>query len=131
MSLERFGQRSERSALIRSDGRHIRDYFHVEDGAGAYTTLVEALAKRPELAGEAFNFSNDLQVFVLNLVRRILEGTNPTLEPDVRNQVSNEIRHQSLSAAKGRGVLGWQPLYALDEGINRANRGTVSFWQHE
>ena len=32
--------------VIRSDGRFVRDYFYVEDGAIAYTTLVEALAAR-------------------------------------------------------------------------------------
>jgi len=110
----------EERPVIRSDGNYVRDYFYVEDGAAAYMTLAEALVKRPELAGEAFNFSNELQVSVLNLVQRILERTNPTLEPDVRNEASNEIRHQYLSAAKARKVLGWQPLYTLDDGINRA-----------
>jgi CDP-glucose 4,6-dehydratase len=44
--------------VLRSDGSYIRDYFFVEDGAEAYMALAEALAKKPELAGEAFNFSN-------------------------------------------------------------------------
>ncbi len=41
------------------------------------------------------------------------------LEPDIRNEASNEIRHQYLSAAKARRVLGWQPLFTLDEGLGR------------
>src|SRR6202051_1157479 len=48
--------------IVRSDGRYVRDYFYVEDGANAYITLAEALAARPDLKGEAFNFSNELQV---------------------------------------------------------------------
>ena len=39
--------------------------------------------------------------------------------PDVRNQASHEIRHQWLSAAKARRVLGWSPLFTLDEGLRR------------
>ena len=48
--------------VIRSDGEYIRDYFYVEDGAAAYMLLAEQLAARPELKGQAFNFSNEIQV---------------------------------------------------------------------
>jgi CDP-glucose 4,6-dehydratase len=105
--------------VIRSDGRYVRDYFYVEDGAAAYMTLAEALAKRPELRGEAFNFSNELQVPVLDLVQQILDQMGSTLKPDVRNEVNNEIRHQYLSAGKAREVLGWQPLYTLNDGLSK------------
>jgi CDP-glucose 4,6-dehydratase len=103
--------------VIRSDGKFIRDYFYVEDGAHAYTTLAEALAARPELAGQAYNFSNELQVTVLDLVRRILKHMNSELEPDIRNEASNEIIHQYLSAAKARRELRWSPLFDLDGGL--------------
>ena len=110
--------RAERP-IIRSDGNYLRDYFYVEDGAAAYMTLAEALAKRPELRGEAFNFSNELQISVLDLVQQILSEMSSTLEPDVRNQANNEIRHQYLSAGKARKVLEWQPLYALGDGLSK------------
>ena len=50
--------------VIRSDGKYVRDYFYVEDGAAAYMLLAEQLAAKPELKGEAFNFSNEIQVTV-------------------------------------------------------------------
>jgi CDP-glucose 4,6-dehydratase len=105
--------------VIRSDGRFVRDYFYVEDGANAYMVLAEALAARPELAGEAFNFSNELQITVLELVRHILRQMGSDLEPEVRNEASNEIVHQYLSAAKARRELGWEPMFGLDDGIRR------------
>lgn len=105
--------------VIRSDGKYIRDYFYVEDGAAVYMLLAEALAKNPDLGGHAFNFSNEVQVTVLELVNRILAIMNSDLEPDVRNEASHEIRHQYLSAAKAREHLNWRPLFALDEGLER------------
>ena len=36
------------------------------------------------------------------------------LTPDVRNEASNEIRHQWLSAAKARELLHWKPLFTLE-----------------
>ena len=105
--------------VIRSDGKFIRDYFYVEDGAEAYMLLAEALAQKPELAGEAFNFSNEIQVNVLDLVDRLRKVMGTNLEPVVLNQASNEIRHQYLNAEKARSVLGWKPLFDLDEGLRR------------
>ena len=58
--------------MIRSDGTYVRDYFYVEDGAVANMALAEHLAMNADLRGEAFNFSNELQVTVLQLVERIL-----------------------------------------------------------
>lgn len=103
--------------VIRSNGKFVRDYFYVEDGANAYMTLAKALAARPELAGQAFNFSNELQVTVLDLVHRILRSMGSNFEPEVRNEASNEIIHQYLSAAKARNELGWSPLFDLDHGL--------------
>jgi CDP-glucose 4,6-dehydratase len=105
--------------VIRSDGNSIRDYFYVEDGAAAYMTLAEMLANRPELRGEAFNFSYELQISVLDLVCRILSQMGSNLKPDIRNQANNEIRHQYLSAKKSRDILSWQPNYTLDFGLSK------------
>ena len=112
--------------VIRSDGQYIRDYFYVKDGAAAYMLLAEALAARPELRGEAFNFSNELQVTVRELVDRILALMDSDLEPDVRNEASHEIRRQYLSAEKARTMLKWSPEYDLDAGLNE----TIN-WYHQ
>jgi len=113
--------------VIRSDGKFVRDYFYVEDGANAYMVLAEALASRPELKGEAFNFSNEIQLTVLDLVRTLLRRMGSDLEPDVRNEASNEIVHQYLSAAKARRELGWQPLFDLDGGLTQTVRWYKDF----
>ena len=105
--------------IVRSDGTLVRDYFYVEDGVGANLCLAEALRARPELAGEAFNFSNELQVTVLDLVGQILARMDSSLAPDVRNEATHEIQHQYLSAAKARRMLGWSPAFALDSGLDR------------
>jgi CDP-glucose 4,6-dehydratase len=111
--------------VIRSDGQFVRDYFYVEDGAAAYMHLAEQLAHDRALTGEAFNFSNEIQVTVLDLVQRILRLMNSDLRPEVRNEASNEIRHQYLSAGKARRRLGWAPLFDLDTGL----RKTISWYK--
>lgn len=105
--------------VIRSDGQFVRDYFYAEDGATVNMVLAEALAHTPDLRGEAFNFSNEIQVTVSELVGRLLALMNSDLKPDVRNEATNEIQHQYLSAEKARRMLNWQPLFTLDEGLRR------------
>ncbi|HEX6046291.1 MAG TPA: GDP-mannose 4,6-dehydratase [Pyrinomonadaceae bacterium] len=103
--------------VIRSDGNYVRDYFYAEDAAAANMLLAEKLATDPTLKGHAFNFSIETQATVLELVARINKLMDSDLEPDVRNEATNEIRHQYLSATKARDLLGWRPLFSLDEGL--------------
>jgi CDP-glucose 4,6-dehydratase len=105
--------------VIRSDGEYVRDYFYVEDGAAAYMLLAEQITGNCELHGSSFNFSNELQFTVSNLVKEILQRMQCSLEPDIRNEASNEIRNQWLSAERARRVLGWNPLFTLEEGLDR------------
>jgi CDP-glucose 4,6-dehydratase len=105
--------------VIRSDGSLIRDYFFVDDGAAAYMLLAEKLAADHELCGQAFNFSNELQVTVLELVNTLTGVFGSNLEPEIRNEAANEIQYQYLSAAKARGMLNWRPLFTLEQGLAR------------
>jgi CDP-glucose 4,6-dehydratase len=104
--------------IIRSDGEYVRDYFYVEDGAAAYMLLAEQLALRPGLKGEAFNFSNEIQVSVKEIVDKILKLMKSNLKPEILNETSNEIRHQYLSAEKARQMLNWKPLFNLDDALS-------------
>jgi CDP-glucose 4,6-dehydratase len=85
----------------------------------ANITLAEKLADNSELRGEAFNFSNEQQLTVIELVQQILALMKSNLEPEIRNEATNEIRHQYLSAEKARRLLGWRPLFTLEEGLKQ------------
>ena len=62
---------------------------------------------------------------VLDLTRLILKLMESDLEPEIRNEATNEIRCQYLSAAKAREKLGWRPLFQLEEGL----RKTIDWYQ--
>ena len=115
--------------LIRSDGSFVRDYFYVEDGAAAYMFLAEQLARRPELAGSAFNLSTEIQLSVLDIVRQVLREMHSTLEPEILGEASHEIPHQYLSARKARELLNWQPLFTLEEGLRRTIEWYTNYLQ--
>jgi CDP-glucose 4,6-dehydratase len=103
--------------VIRSDGSPVRDYFYIEDGAAAYIALAEAVAANPDLTGHAFNFSNESEVTVLDVTRLILRLMHSSMEPEIRNEATNEIGYQCLNAAKAREMLGWRPMFNLEQAM--------------
>ncbi|MEC1543828.1 GDP-mannose 4,6-dehydratase [Bacillus halotolerans] len=113
---------------IRSDGTFVRDYFYIEDAVQAYLLLAEKMEEH-NLAGEAFNFSNEIQLTVLELVEKILKKMNSNLKPKVLNQGSNEIKHQYLSAEKARKLLNWTPAYTIDEGLEKTIAWYTEFFK--
>jgi CDP-glucose 4,6-dehydratase len=112
--------------IIRSDGHYVRDYFYIEDAAKAYILLAERVSQNEDLRGEAFNFSNETPLSVLELVERILKLMGSDLKPIIRNEAANEIGQQYLSSDKARKLLGWQPLFTLDKGLKR-----TIFWYRD
>ena len=117
------------SPIIRSDGTFIRDYFYVKDAALAYMHLAERMDDT-NIQGEVFNFSNELQIPVLELTEKILRLMGRTdLKPVILNQAEHEIKHQYLSAGKARDLLGWKPEYDLDGALKETIEWYTKFLQ--
>jgi CDP-glucose 4,6-dehydratase len=104
--------------LIRSDGTMVRDYLYVVDGALAYLRLVEGMAADPAVVGEAFNFSTETPLTVLELVGALQRAAGTDLEPVILGTATHEIDSQFLSAAKARKVLGWAPTVSVDDALD-------------
>jgi CDP-glucose 4,6-dehydratase len=121
------GQRPE----IRSDGTYIRDYFYIKDGVAAYMHLAEKMSEKG-VPGEAYNFSNELQVPALDIVKKIthLMGRDD-LKPNILGTAKNEIKHQYLSAAKARKELRWKAKYSLDAGLAETIKWYTDFFEKE
>lgn len=102
--------------VIRSDGTLVRDYFYVKDAVAACLLLAGRL-DRDEVRGQAFNFSNESPLSVLQVVELISGLMGKRLTPRVLNDVSGEIRDQRLSSDKARSILGWRARYSIEEGL--------------
>ena len=102
--------------LIRSDGKFIRDYVFVEDIVNGYIMLAEQLPKK-NLGGEAFNFSDENPITVIELVNKIYEVIGKKPNYKILNQAKYEIKKQYLSSLKARKILKWKPEYSLLEGL--------------
>jgi CDP-glucose 4,6-dehydratase len=115
--------RGERPVL-RSSGKMIRDYIYVRDVVSAYIRLAEAL-ERDDVAGEAFNFSPETEVDVLQIVDTIARVMGSSLAPVILGTATNEILNQTLDASKARATLEWVCAWKLEDGL----RETVEWYR--
>jgi CDP-glucose 4,6-dehydratase len=103
--------------ILRSDGTMIRDYIYVRDVVAAYLLLAESMDDE-KFWGQAYNFSLEIQLSVLEVTNKILEVMRRTdLKPIILNEAKAEIPVQYLSAARARCELGWTPRFSLQEGL--------------
>lgn len=101
---------------IRSDGKAVRDYIHVDDIVEAYLLLANH-SDRPGMAGEAFNFSDESPLTVMEIYRAVCDQFDGWVEPYIANKAADEIPDQRLDAAKARTMLGWRPTLGLADGM--------------
>lgn len=104
--------------VIRSDGMYVRDYIYVKDVSQAYLRLAERV-EQYNVRGEAFNFSLETPLTVLQLVARIqklMEAEH--LTPEVQNLAQGEIQAQYLDAGKAKDRLAWIPQFGLEAGLH-------------
>lgn len=105
--------------IIRSDGKFIRDYFFVKDAVHAYLTLAERLPDQ-RFAGQAFNFSTETPMSVIDVVLAILRVARCAhLEPRILNQAHHEIPEQYLDCRKAKHTLGWKSQFTLEAGLGQ------------
>ncbi|MBU0591471.1 GDP-mannose 4,6-dehydratase [Candidatus Micrarchaeota archaeon] len=116
---------ADEAPTIRSDGTYIRDYIYVKDAVSAYKVLAKATAEK-QFHGEAFNFSNEIQLTVLQMVGKILKACGKeNLNPVVQNKATNEIKNQHLDASKAKKILGWKSEWGIDDGLKE-----TAEWYH-
>lgn len=119
-----------RSPEIRSDGSYTRDYIHVDDVADAYMALAQSL-ERPDLWGEAFNFSPSTPLSVLQIVEEIVKAVGSDREPIVLDIATAEIAHQHLDPTKAGRLLGWKSKVGLEDGLARTLAWYRDYLSHE
>jgi CDP-glucose 4,6-dehydratase len=112
--------------MLRSDGTFTRDYIFVQDVVDAYLVLAE-FSSMDSARGQAFNFSPERQLTVLELTKLILEIMGRSdLEPEIQNSARAEIRDQYLNASKAKEVLQWSVKRTLHEGLE----STISWYRN-
>jgi CDP-glucose 4,6-dehydratase len=128
-----FAALAGRAPVVRSDGSPERDFLYVEDAVEAYLAVWSALAQG-EARGEAFNAGGGSPHRVGDVVALICRLAGAEVQPDVRGAGTppGEIDRQWVDSGKLRGLTGWEPSVALQDGLRRTiewYRGHPELWQ--
>ena len=106
-----------KNIIIRSNGKLIRDYLHVNDAANAYFLLMKKLLNTKQNL-RIYNVGSKYNLSVLDLVKIILKIiNNQKTKIIVKNYSKNEIKFQKLNYNKITKELKWKQKINMDEGL--------------
>jgi CDP-glucose 4,6-dehydratase len=100
--------------VVRTAAATPRHFLYVKDLAAALLHLAEALARRPGLAGEAFNLAGESPSTGPEVAQSLLRLLDVPSEVDLR---PGDDAPAALDCDKAREVLGWSPHYGLEEAL--------------
>jgi UDP-glucose 4-epimerase len=100
-----------------TEGRQTREFTYVEDLAEAF---VRALVV-PGIDGEVLNIGRGEELSIRELALTILELLGNSIEPQfgALSYRPTEIWRMFGDSSRARELLGWQPVNALEEGLDR------------
>ena len=108
---------SSRPPIIYGDGKQSRDYLYVEDAICAYNLILES--KKP--IREPVNFGTGKDVSILSVANKIVELLNAKkgMKPVHVAPRPGEVRRLVADNKRAKKLLGWQPKYSFDEGLEK------------
>jgi CDP-glucose 4,6-dehydratase len=98
----------------------IRPWQHVLNPLSGYLTLAEKLHESPERFSESWNFGPDVSecVSVMTVLNRLCELWGPGLSWQFdAGPHPREAASLKLDCAKAKTLLGWEPVWDLDRGL--------------
>lgn len=103
---------------VYGNGKHTRDWIHVEDYCNALLLLLQAPLE--SVAGEVFNIGAHEERSVLENAQAILEilGLSERLITSVADRPGHVQRH-AVNTDKLTRVLGWQPRWTFRTGLQQ------------
>ena len=119
VALQMLDKKKNGEDILLFPGDPKRDFVYVDDVVSAYLKLAE-VSQLQNLNGEAFNFSRDEPLSVLDLYREIsMIVAGKYIEPEIKNTTKSEIKDQHLNSAKAHAILGWKSSIDLQNGLNK------------
>jgi UDP-glucose 4-epimerase len=106
--------RAGKTPTIFGNGKKTRDYVYVEDVAHA-SLLGLTRGKNTTINIATASEVSDYEVF-----KAIAEATNFKKEPRFTPTRPGEVQKITLSFAKAKKILGWEPRMKFKEGVARA-----------
>ena len=103
--------------IIYGDGKQTRDYTYVEDAVKAYDSVL----KHKEPITEPLNFGSGREESIIDLASMLIElcGKKGVIKPVHVGPRIGEVKRLIANADKAKALLGWEPKYDLEKGLEQ------------
>ena len=119
------------SVVINGDGETSRDFCYIENNIQA--NLLAATTENPDAMNQVYNIAvgesttlNELFT-ILQKELGVMSGASRIGEPVYHDFRQGDVRHSLADISKARRLLGYEPEYAVNDGLLRAMNWYVNF----
>lgn len=102
---------------INGDGRQSRDFTYIENVIEAN---LKACAAPHEAAGEAYNVAYGGREYLIDIYYGLTKALGVDIEPNFGPDRAGDIKHSNADISKARRLLGYDPDWSFDRGIQAA-----------
>jgi CDP-glucose 4,6-dehydratase len=110
-----------KTMIIRSDGKMLRDYVYADDLMDAYVTIIDKMLAGT-LGSEIFNFGSLQSYTPIEVMNTLYEISGKEKEYQILGQAKDEIDKQHMDYSKAKTMLDWNPKTDFRDGLERTFR---------
>lgn len=103
--------------VINGDGKQSRDFTYIENVIEANLKACKASS---EAAGEAYNIAYGGREYLIDVYHAIAKLLHKDIEPLYGLDRKGDIKHSNADISKAKRLLGYNPEYDFQEGLNEA-----------
>ena len=108
---------SGEAPTINGDGKQSRDFTYIENVIEAN---LKACRAGEEAGGEAFNIAYGGREYLIDIYEVLKEALGVKLDPIFGPDRKGDIKHSNADISKARKMLGYDPQYNFERGLNEA-----------
>lgn len=102
---------------INGDGKQSRDFTYIENVIEAN---LKACIAPHEAAGQAFNIAYGGREYLIDIYYSLTKALGVDIEPKFGPDRAGDIKHSNADISKAREMLGYDPDYEFERGLNEA-----------
>lgn len=108
---------NDEQPTINGDGKQSRDFTYIENVIEAN---LKACAAPSDVAGNAFNVAYGGREFLIDVYHSLTKALGKDIEPNFGPDRAGDIKHSNADISKAKEMLGYDPDYSFDKGIQEA-----------
>jgi UDP-N-acetylglucosamine 4-epimerase len=108
---------NDEQPTINGDGKQSRDFTYIENVIEAN---LKACLASSEAAGQAFNIAYGGREYLIDIYYELCKALGKDIEPIFGPDRPGDIKHSNADISKARELLGYEPRWSFERGIEAA-----------